>query len=112
MYRRDTELRKVKLRDLEPVYWALDCLGLWKEFIGRIPLDLESETFIQKYTWENLETIEKDGKYPESPTKILFKEWSTSGSKRPTLETPLNLLINNEMFRAADMVAVNLLGGN
>lgn len=41
--------------------------------------------------------------------EILFEEWGTSGKVRPTLGHLLKILMEAELFRAADMVAVNLL---
>lgn len=111
MYLRSTELRKVKSRDLKEICVVLDSLDSWKALMGKIPQNLESERFIPKYTCEHLNIIENEGKYPSSPTKALLADWGTSGVRRPTLETLLKLLINNDLFRAADTVAVNLLGG-
>lgn len=47
-----------------------------------------------------------------SPTAILFQEWGTSGmrSSRPTVGHLRDLLVLTELFRAADYVAVDLLG--
>lgn len=47
----------------------------------------------------------------QSATQLLFEEWSTSGQRnnRPTIGYLRDLLVQTEMFRAADYVAVNLL---
>lgn len=40
---------------------------------------------------------------------MLFDEWGTSGRKRPTIGNLFNLLIDLQMFRAADYVAASIL---
>ncbi len=39
-------------------------------------------------------------------------EWGTSGKKRPTVKLLLDYLIEAELYRAADYVAVQLLNGS
>lgn len=45
-----------------------------------------------------------------SPSLILLEEWGTSGRVRPTVGHLLQLLVRIVYFRAADYVAVNILG--
>lgn len=44
-----------------------------------------------------------------SPTMLLLEEWGTSGKKRATVSDLLTLLVNVELYQAADFVAENLL---
>lgn len=45
-----------------------------------------------------------------SPSLIFLEEWSTSGRVRPTLGHLLQLLVRMQFYRAADFVAVHILG--
>lgn len=44
-----------------------------------------------------------------SPTEILLDEWGTSGRRRATVSDLLDLLVQVELYRAADYVATNIL---
>lgn len=114
-YSRNVELRKVKPEDLKPVFTALDSLDSWKLLMEKIPKRLCSkpDEFVPKYNYEHMRVIEREGRTGScwGPTRVLLDEWGTSGQIRPTLETLLDLLIDNDLFRAADIVAEQLLGG-
>uniref|UniRef100_T1H1X4 Death domain-containing protein n=1 Tax=Megaselia scalaris TaxID=36166 RepID=T1H1X4_MEGSC len=109
MYSRNDELRKVDSKHLRRVYSALDSLDSWQVLMGRIPKNLVSKTFTPRYNKDHVKIITEASKH-RSPTEVLFDEWGTSGRIRPTVETLLDLLIEINMFRAADIVAKDLLG--
>lgn len=111
MYSRNDELRKVDSKHLRRVYSALDSLDSWQVLMGRIPKNLVSKTFTPRYNKDHVKIIAEASKH-RSPTEVLFDEWGTSGRIRPTVETLLDLLIEINMFRAADIVAKDLLGGD
>jgi len=70
----------------------------------------ESNPSIPKYTAEHLKLIENESvKTRKLGGEILIDEWSTSGRKRPTVGTLLNILQKCELFRAADYIAIQLL---
>lgn len=46
-----------------------------------------------------------------SPSTILLEEWGTSGRVRPTMGHLLQILVQLQLFRAADYVAVDILRG-
>lgn len=53
-----------------------------------------------------------DAKKESRPSALIFlEEWMTSDKIRPTLSHLLQLLIKCELYRAAEYVAINLLGG-
>jgi len=63
-----------------------------------------------KYTTEHMQLIERYGqKTSKLCGEILIDEWSTSGKKRPTVKTLLELLVQCRLFRAADYVASEIL---
>lgn len=43
--------------------------------------------------------------------QILFDEWGTSGRIRPTLGHLMQLLVQSNLYRAADFLAVEILKG-
>lgn len=47
--------------------------------------------------------------YKKSQAAIFLDEWGSLGRKRPTCRTLLDLLIQAELFRAADYLAVDVL---
>lgn len=56
--------------------------------------------------------VEGAGEQQRRPcAEIFLEEWGCSGRKRPTLADLLQLLIEAELYRAADYVAVDLLQG-
>ena len=56
--------------------------------------------------------VEEAGHKQNRPcAEIFLEEWGCSGRKRPTLADLLHLLIESELFTAADFVAVDLLKG-
>lgn len=48
---------------------------------------------------------------PYNAAQILFDEWGTSGRVRPTLGHLLQLLVEVQLYRAADFLAVDILKG-
>lgn len=67
-----------------------------------------------KYSSRHIGMVEREAKSNASKltaTEILFEEWGTSGRKRPTLQTLMDLLAELKLYRAADYISMNILGG-
>lgn len=87
-----------------------------KRFMLLIPKDLDDKNNVEvkKYTSSQLKALEEASEKmipPKLAGHILFEEWSTSGKRRPNMGHLLNLLVEAELFRAADFVAMDLLEG-
>ncbi|XP_035701706.1 interleukin-1 receptor-associated kinase 4 isoform X2 [Folsomia candida] len=104
------ELRKLPASFRIKLGQILDLDESWKKLMCRIPSEL-NPTGSSKYSAEDVFLVErharKTGAYGG---EILLDEWSTSGKNRPTAETLLHLLIQCNLFRAADYVATEILG--
>lgn len=115
MYERSTEIRKLAPEDARKLGEILDLSNDWKLLMGNIPKDATTSLdgdYPVKYRNEHIRLIENTSLLERtSATVILLDEWGTSGKKRPTLELLLNVLVKAQLFRAADLVALNFLSG-
>ncbi|XP_034187933.1 interleukin 1 receptor associated kinase 4 tube isoform X1 [Osmia lignaria lignaria] len=104
----DTELRKLRLRELYTLGQILNLSDSWKKLMAIVPKDGTSN--LPKFTSEHFSLIEQASQQQKrNAAEIFLSEWGTMGKKRPTLGTLLNLLVKAELFRAADYVAEDIL---
>ena len=115
MYSRDTEIRHLTSADIYKLGQILDQTNSWKKLMRAIPKDIlnpDSSDQKSKYTNDHIRLVENASiKQNRMFTEILFDEWGTSGKNRPTVGNLLELLVNAELFRAADFVADFFLNG-
>lgn len=108
------ELRHIPIKDLQPVITVLQENQSWKQLMAHIPYDLldGNANFRPKYTTEHMNLIQIAGDKQNRPyAEILFEEWGTSGRNRPTLKDLIMILMNADLFRAADLIAIDILKG-
>lgn len=123
---RETELRKLSYNALHQIAANMNFGKNWQQLMMRIPKDLETIDFSLsnrdtpsmcsgkglKYTNEHMQLIEEaSGRSLKLPAHILFEEWGTSGRHRPTVGHLLHLLIEANLYRAADYVSTDILKG-
>ncbi|KAK0167843.1 hypothetical protein PV327_001700 [Microctonus hyperodae] len=105
----DTEIRK--LRPLE--FYSLAKIlspDFWKILMGNIK---KPESQDPMFTSEHITLIENAAtKQPRTASEIFLDEWGTMGRKRPTIKMAIDLLVEAEIFRAADFLAVEVLKGS
>lgn len=119
---RDTELRKLSYHQMHLLANHLN--RNWQSLMMIIPKDLhdvpvsasasESQASKFKYTQEHMRMIEDasgSARPPKLPGHILMDEWGTSGRIRPTLGHLLQLLVQANLYRAADFLATDILHG-
>lgn len=115
MYSRETEIRHLTSLDIYKLGLILDQTNSWKKLMRIIPQDISREHIHRsevtaKYTNDHIKLIENASiKQNRMSTEILFDEWGTSGKNRPTIGILLELLVDAELFRAAEFVAVSFL---
>ncbi|XP_059474580.1 uncharacterized protein LOC132196136 [Neocloeon triangulifer] len=113
----DTELRHLSLSQKRELGEILEVRDSWKVLMSAIeepPSQGDPGGGRRlKYTARDLSVLEREAKVNPRLTgaEILFDEWGTSGRQRPTLTTLVNLLTDLKLYRAADYVSMNLLGG-
>ncbi|CAH0554860.1 unnamed protein product [Brassicogethes aeneus] len=109
-----TQLRKLNIMYQRELEHILDPYELWKKLMCVIPKTLcpdptkanVSRINPPKYNTEHFRIIENvSNKTGRSCTNILFEEWGTSGRVLPTLGHLLHLLVNAELYRAADYLS-------
>lgn len=126
---RETELRKLSYHQLNQIARHLNFNKNWQKLMMIIPKDISqccassstpnhSTTTTQtsiasrfKYTQDHMRMIEEAASSGRLPAQILFEEWGTSGKIRPTLAHLLQLLVEANLYRAADYLAVDILNG-
>ncbi|CAD6240800.1 GSCOCT00008929001.2-RA-CDS [Cotesia congregata] len=107
MVNAETEIRKLRPKELCALAATLSP-DSWKVLMGMIPKDGTQN--VPMFTKEHLDIIESTGlKQRRLPAEIFLDEWSTMGRKRPTIGKLINLLIQIELFRAADYLAIGVL---
>ncbi|KAH0560289.1 uncharacterized protein LOC123265451 [Cotesia glomerata] len=107
MINAETEIRKLRPKQLCSLAATLSP-DSWKLLMGIILKDGSQN--VPMFTKEHLDIIESTGlKQRRLPAEIFLDEWSTMGRKRPTIRKLINLLIQVELFRAADYLAIEVL---
>lgn len=115
---RSTELRKLSYYQLHQIASQMNNKN-WKNLMMLIPKDLSNSVVADlnqsstpfKYTQEHIRMIEEASSSGRLPGHILFDEWGTSGKTRPTVAHLLQLLVQANLYRAADYLAVDILHG-
>lgn len=115
MYSRNTEIRHIAAADAYQLAQILEHSNSWKKLMAIIPKTFSSPPVRdapKKYNADEIRLIENASlKQGRTGAEILFDEWGTSGRKRPTVGNLLDLLVEAELLRAADYVAMNFLNG-
>lgn len=127
-YTRCTELRHVADNDIYKLAELLDSNSCWRKLMGIIPKHLDAQacsapgalnpeklvTMEKKYNARQIDQIDKERLSPgQRLSEIMINEWKTSGQKheRPTVGVLLQLLVQAEIYSAADHVAEHFLNG-
>lgn len=114
---RDTELRKLSYHQLHQIARQMNHNKDWQNLMMILPKDLDQDPLTSstkrfKYTQEHMRMIEEASSTGRRlPAQILFDEWGSSGRKRPNLGHLLDLLVQANLYRAADYLAVDILKG-
>ncbi|KAH8340244.1 hypothetical protein KR074_000638 [Drosophila pseudoananassae] len=127
-YLRTTELRRVEDNDIYRLSKILDENACWRKLMSIIPkgLDVQASSPAGGLNFPN--AIKKGFKYTtqdavqideaanrlaadQSKSQMMIDEWKTSGKlqERPTVGVLLQLLVQAELFSAADFVALDFL---
>lgn len=105
---RNLELRKLPPGVVFDLGQILETGEGWKQLMSVIPSSPSDQCL--KYTVEHMNLIETASqKQKRHCTEILLEEWGTSGQKRPYLSDLLKLLVQAQLYRAAEYVSVELL---
>lgn len=129
-YSRSTELRRVEDNDIYRLAKILDENACWRKLMSIIPKGLDVQACSAagglnfpaavrngfKYTAQDMCQIdEAANRLPpdQSKSQMMIDEWKTSGKlhERPTVGVLLQLLVQAELFSAADFVALDFLSG-
>ncbi|XP_017081763.1 protein Tube [Drosophila eugracilis] len=127
-YTRSTELRRVEDNDIYRLAKILDENACWRKLMSIIPKGMDVEACSAagclnfplavkkgfKYTAQDVFQIdEAANRLPpdQSKSQMMIDEWKTSGklNERPTVGVLLQLLVQAELFSAADFVALDFL---
>ncbi|XP_017026902.1 protein Tube [Drosophila kikkawai] len=127
-YSRSTELRRVEDNDIYRLAKILDENACWRKLMSIIPKGLDVQACSAagglnfsaavrngfKYSAQDVCQIdEAANRLPpdQSKSQMMIDEWKTSGKlhERPTVGVLLQLLVQAELFSAADFVALDFL---
>ncbi|EDV47772.1 protein Tube [Drosophila erecta] len=127
-YSRSTELRRVEDNDMYRLAKILDENSCWRKLMSIIPKGMDVQACSGagslnfpaeikkgfKYTAQDMFQIdEAANRLPpdQSKSQMMIDEWKTSGklNERPTVGVLLQLLVQAELFSAADFVALDFL---
>ncbi|KAH8418003.1 hypothetical protein KR222_010218 [Zaprionus bogoriensis] len=127
-YTRCTELRHVADQDIYKLASILDLNGCWRKLMASIPKHLDAQACSApgalnlkeitdrvglKYNAYQISLIDAERLSPgQCISEVMINEWKTSGkqNERPTVGVLLELLLQAEIYSAADHVAVDFLG--
>ncbi|XP_011161908.1 protein Tube [Solenopsis invicta] len=102
----DMEIRKLRPGELYTLGSILIISDAWKKLMSSVP----KQGNAPKFNSDHIKIIEEAARTDKrNAAQIFLDEWSTMGKERPTLKLLLELLINAELFRAADYVACDIL---
>ncbi|XP_017057067.1 protein Tube isoform X2 [Drosophila ficusphila] len=127
-YSRSTELRRVEDNDIYRLAKILDENACWRKLMSIIPKGMDVQACSAagglnfpvamrngfKYTSQDVFQIDEAANRlspDQSKSQMMIDEWKTSGklNERPTVGVLLQLLVQAELFSAADFVALNFL---
>eukprot|EP00092_Neocalanus_flemingeri_P030027 GFUD01032601.1.p1 GENE.GFUD01032601.1~~GFUD01032601.1.p1 ORF type:complete len:521 (-),score=145.69 GFUD01032601.1:60-1622(-) len=104
------ELRKIPPTSRSKLCEILSLEDHWKTVMAHVLMSPEDSS--NKYTADQVNIIDKHSKQTGKPgMDILLDEWGTSGRIRPTVEDLFRLCESLELYRAADFILEDLLGG-
>lgn len=112
------QIRKLPPRHISQLSTILDFSEQWKKLMAVIPNTLKKNIFEccingenpAKYNTDHMRLIEAaTQKFKRSGTEILLDEWGCSGKVRPSVGHLLHLLLEAELYRAADYVSEKIL---
>ncbi|XP_015108488.1 uncharacterized protein LOC107035533 [Diachasma alloeum] len=106
----DTEIRKLTISELSSLARALSP-DSWKILMASIKIPGSKD--IPRFTSEDVRLIEEAGKNQQRPAaEVFLAEWCTMGKTRPTVGSMIQLLVETNLLRAADYLAVDVLKGD
>ncbi|XP_043652226.1 protein Tube [Drosophila teissieri] len=127
-YSRSTELRRVEDNDIYRLSKILDENSCWRKLMSIIPKGMDVQACSGagnlnfpaeikkgfKYSAQNVSQIDEAANRlspDQSKSQMMIDEWKTSGklNERPTVGVLLQLLVQAELFSAADFVALDFL---
>ncbi|XP_037730419.1 protein Tube [Drosophila subpulchrella] len=127
-YSRGTELRRVEDKDIYRLAKILDENACWRKLMSIIPKSIDVQACSAagclnfpvaikkgfKYTAQDVFQIDEAANRlspDQSKSQMMIDEWKTSGklNERPTVGVLLQLLVQAELFSAADFVAEDFL---
>ncbi|XP_017871837.1 PREDICTED: protein Tube [Drosophila arizonae] len=128
-YTRYTELRRVDDNDIYKLATILDVNGCWRKLMSIIPKRLDAQACSApgalkyqeiaakvglKYNAQQISLIDGTAERltpGQSISQVMIDEWKTSGklNERPTVGVLLQLLVQAEIYSAADFVALHFL---
>ncbi|XP_017004271.1 protein Tube [Drosophila takahashii] len=127
-YSRSTELRRVEDNDIYRLAKILDENACWRKLMSIIPKGMDVQACSAAGSLNFATAVKKGFKYTaqdvfqideaanrlspdQSKSQMLIDEWKTSGklNERPTVGVLLQLLVQAELFSAADFVALDFL---
>ncbi|XP_023174672.1 protein Tube [Drosophila hydei] len=128
-YTRYTELRRVDDNDIYKLATILDVNSCWRKLMSIIPKRLDAQACSApgalkyqeiaakvglKYTAQQISLIDGTAERltpGQSISQVMIDEWKTSGklNERPTVGVLLQLLVQAEIYSAADFVALHFL---
>lgn len=104
-------MRHLRASDRRFVASILDLSDGWKDLAAILPCPDGQDGYL--LTSSNMRLLEQQKHVPGgSPTQALLDYWGTSGRKRPTIQDLITSLIKCRLYRAADYISVDILGGS
>ncbi|XP_063978309.1 protein Tube isoform X2 [Diachasmimorpha longicaudata] len=109
MVNANTEIRKLTVGELSSLARSLSPES-WKILMASIKIPGSKD--IPRFTSEDVRLIEEAGKNQQRPAaEVFLSEWCSMGKTRPTVGSMIQLLIETNLLRAADYLAVDILKG-
>lgn len=109
-----SELRHLPLSQRRQLAEILEIRDSWQILMASITQESDGGAKTLKYSSRHISMVEREAKANVAKltaSEILFDEWGTSGRRRPTLQTLMDLLAELKLYRAADYISMNILGG-
>ena len=104
------ELRKIPPTSRTKLCEILSLDDQWKVVMAHVQMSPDNPT--NKYSTDDVNILDKHSKQTgKQGMDILLDEWGTSGRVRPTVTDLFSLCHSLELYRAADFIQQDLLGG-
>ncbi|XP_014211796.1 protein Tube [Copidosoma floridanum] len=109
MYTLDTDIRKLQPADIEVLARLLQQTNSWRKVMAMVRNE-DRENSEPLFNADHVRIIEEGSRLvKKSEPELFLEEWSSIGKKRPTCRILLKYLVDAQLFRAADHLAVNIL---